>query len=97
MKVGMKIEIFDKSGNLLIMGKVVNVSLDQTQFIIKDKKPIYDAFLLGFSIYAVYETTTAAIFKDWNSWLVIMDSLWGGILFSLITIIIYKLISCNYV
>ncbi len=38
MKVGMKIEIFDKSGNLLIMGKVVNVSLDQTQFIIKDKK-----------------------------------------------------------
>jgi uncharacterized membrane protein len=60
-------------------------------FIIKDKKPIYDAFLLGFSIYAVYETTTAAIFKNWNSWLVIMDSLWGGILFSLITVIIYKI------
>ena len=60
-------------------------------FIIKDKKPIYDAFLLGLSIYAVYETTTAAIFKNWNSWLVIMDSLWGGILFSLITVIIYKI------
>lgn len=60
-------------------------------FIIKDKNPIYDAFLLGFSIYAVYETTTAAIFKDWNSWLVIMDSLWGGILFSLTTVIVYKI------
>jgi uncharacterized membrane protein len=60
-------------------------------FIIKDKKPIYDAFLLGLCIYAVYETTTAAIFKNWNSWLVIIDSLWGGILFSLITFIVYKI------
>jgi uncharacterized membrane protein len=58
-------------------------------FIIKDKKSIYDAFLLGFCIYAVYETTTKAIFTNWNQWLVIMDSLWGGILFSLISFITY--------
>jgi len=58
-------------------------------FIIKDKKSIYDAFLLGFCIYAVYETTTKAIFTNWNQWLVLMDSLWGGILFSLISFITY--------
>jgi uncharacterized membrane protein len=60
-------------------------------FIVKDKKSIYDAFLLGLSIYAVYETTTAAIFKDWNPLLVIMDTIWGGILFSLTTVIVYKI------
>ena len=58
-------------------------------FIIKYKKSIYYDFLLGFCIYAVYETTTKAIFTNWNQWLVIMDSLWGGILFSLISFITY--------
>ena len=61
-------------------------------FIIKDKRPIYDAFLLGFSIYAVYETTTKAIFTNWNPLLVMIDTLWGGILFSLTTLITYKII-----
>jgi len=61
-------------------------------FIIKDKRSIYDAFLLGFSIYAVYETTTKAIFTNWNPWLVVIDTLWGGILFSFTTVITYKII-----
>ena len=60
-------------------------------FIIKDKRKIYDAFLLGCSIYAIYETTTKAIFKDWNKVLVLMDTLWGGILFSGVTYITYYL------
>lgn len=59
-------------------------------FIIKDKRSIYDAFLLGVCIYAVYETTTKAIFTNWNQWLVLVDSLWGGFLFSFITFLIYN-------
>jgi len=57
-------------------------------FIIKPKKSIYDAFLLGLVIYGVYETTNYALFKNWSILTVIMDTLWGGILFATTTYII---------
>jgi len=41
-------------------------------------------FLLGASIYAVYEGTNYAIFKDWPLAMVLMDTVWGGILFVLV-------------
>ena len=39
-------------------------------------------FLLGLSIYGVYDFTCAAIFKNWDIELMIQDIIWGGILFS---------------
>ena len=54
-------------------------------FIIKPKKSPWDAFLLGIVIYAVYETTNKALFKNWKWQTVWMDTLWGGILFALTT------------
>ena len=57
-------------------------------FIIKPKKSAQDAFLLGIVIYGVYETTNYAIFKNWSIISVIIDTLWGGILFGLTTYII---------
>ena len=57
-------------------------------FIIKPKKSVYDAFLLGLIIYGVYETTNYALFKNWSILTVIMDTLWGGLLFALTTYII---------
>ena len=51
-------------------------------FIIKPKRTIIDAFLLGFVIYGVFETTNYAIFKNWSIVSVIIDTLWGGILFA---------------
>ena len=54
-------------------------------FIIDQKKPLRDAFLLGIVIYGVYETTTYAIFKNWTLGAVALDTLWGGILFTLTT------------
>jgi len=59
-------------------------------FIIKDKRPIYEAFLLGLVIYAIYELTNKAIISNWNWLTVFIDSLWGGILFAIVTAIIYK-------
>jgi len=50
-------------------------------FIIKPKKSVQDAFLLGIVIYGVYETTNYTIFKNWSILSVIIDTLWGGILF----------------
>lgn len=54
-------------------------------FIIKPKRSISDAFLLGLIIYGVYETTNWAIFTKWSPISVIIDTLWGGILFALTT------------
>ena len=57
-------------------------------FIIKPRKSVQDAFLLGLIIYGVYETTNYALFKNWSIVTVIMDTLWGGILFAITTYIV---------
>jgi uncharacterized membrane protein len=61
-------------------------------FIVFKNGCFFDAFLLGLGIYGVYDTTNMAIFKDWDYKTVIIDTLWGGILFSL-TYFIYKYIN----
>ena len=60
-------------------------------FIIKPRKSVTDAFLLGIVIYGVYETTNYALFKKWSLLTVFMDTLWGGILFALTTYIVNML------
>ena len=57
-------------------------------FIIKPNKSIQDAFLLGLVIYGVFETTNVTLFKNWSWLTVILDTLWGGILFALTTLIV---------
>jgi uncharacterized membrane protein len=57
-------------------------------FIIKPRKSINEAFLLGLVIYGVYETTNYALFKNWSIITVIIDTLWGGLLFASTTYII---------
>jgi uncharacterized membrane protein len=57
-------------------------------FIIKPRKSVSDAFLLGIVIYGVYETTNYAILKNWAIFSVILDTLWGGTLFALTTYIV---------
>jgi len=57
-------------------------------FIIKPKRSVSDAFLLGIIIYGVYETTNLALFKNWSILTVIIDTLWGGLLFAATTYIV---------
>ena len=59
-------------------------------FIIKEKKSIKDAFLLGISIYGVYELTNKAILNNWQWNTVLIDTVWGGVLFSIVSSIMYK-------
>jgi hypothetical protein len=61
-------------------------------YIIKPKKSPIDAFILGLVIYAVYEFTTKGLLKNWMWSTVIMDTLWGGVLFALTTWIVRKFI-----
>ena len=60
-------------------------------FIIKSKRSAYDAFLLGLLIYGVFETTNYALFSKWSIFSVNTDTLWGGVLFFIVTFIINKL------
>ena len=52
---------------------------------------LLNAFLFGIVLYGTYETTNAAIFKNWGLDLVIVDTLWGGILYTIITFIVLLL------
>jgi uncharacterized membrane protein len=60
-------------------------------FVIKDKKSILYSFILGCCINGIYETTNMTILQNWNQNIVIIDTLWGGVLFSLVNYI-YKYI-----
>ena len=60
-------------------------------FIIKPRKSVSEAFLLGLVIYGVYETTNYALLKNWSILTVIVDTLWGGILFATTTYLINML------
>ena len=60
-------------------------------FIIKPRKSVSDAFLLGIVIYGVYETTNYALFSNWSILTVIMDTLWGGILFASTAYVVEKI------
>nr|QDY52380.1 hypothetical protein 7_28 [Mimiviridae sp. ChoanoV1] len=68
-------------------------------FVIKNKKNyksnmdlVRDATILGWVIYMVYESTNYAIFKKWKMETILLDGLWGGILFGL-TAYIFLLIN----
>lgn len=52
-------------------------------FILDQKKSLTDAFILGLVIYGVYETTSFTLLKNWSLNAVLLDTLWGGILFTL--------------
>jgi uncharacterized membrane protein len=60
-------------------------------FILREKRSVLDAFLLGFVIYGVYETTSLALLKDWRLKTAMIDTLWGGILFATTTYLTYSL------
>ena len=60
-------------------------------FIIAKNASIMDAFLLGFTSYAIFDLTNYTIFKNYDMKVVIIDSLWGGTLYALTTYIVSKL------
>ena len=61
------------------------------KFVILSGVSILDAALLGWSIYLIYELTNKALFNKW-SWITVMiDGIWGGILFA-VSAYIFKVI-----
>jgi len=60
-------------------------------FIISVNKPAFDAFILGFCTYGIFDFTNLAIFKKYTIKAAITDTLWGAILFYVVTTITYTL------
>lgn len=59
--------------------------------ILRPETTIWDAAILGWSVYLIYELTNKAILRNWAWTTVFLDGLWGGILFAL-TLYIFRLI-----
>ena len=57
-------------------------------FIIRLRLSVFDAFLLGIFVYGVYGFTTLSIIKKWNLQTVLIDTLWGGLLYATLTYVI---------
>ena len=82
-KDDMKINIFGAIGSYLLLILVLY------KFIIVERKSPSDAFLLGFCIYGVFDFTNIAIFKNYSLLPALLDTLWGGVLFYLVTFFTY--------
>jgi uncharacterized membrane protein len=65
----------------VIMAYVFLVAIEY-YFIIMPNRSVKDAFLLGAGVYGVYEFTNLASLTNWPLSLVIMDTIWGGVLFA---------------
>lgn len=58
------------------------------QFITKESSG-WDAFLLGFLAYTIYDGTNYALFDNWDLQTAIVDATWGGLLFFLTSQIVF--------
>jgi uncharacterized membrane protein len=51
-------------------------------FIIKDRRSILDAAILGMIIYGIFAGTNYSLLKNWSFKVAVIDTIWGGILFA---------------
>jgi len=61
-------------------------------FIIRPGRSAQDAFLLGLVVYGVYDFTNLALLSKWQLFTAVTDTLWGGTLFYLTTVLVDRLI-----
>lgn len=66
------------------------------KFIIMERKSPQDAFILGFCIYGVFDGTNYALFNNYKIFPAVMDTLWGGTLFYIVTMITYNVLRIKY-
>lgn len=75
----------------LAMLVVLNVFILQQPKIPENKKYIL-AGVLGLCVYLVFDGTNLAIFKNWSWEALVLDSVWGSILFLLTTLVTVKFV-----
>ena len=65
------------------------------QFVINKNFTNQKVFLLGFLTYGIFDFTNMAIFSEYDIFIAIQDTIWGGLLF-MVTNIIFNKIKYNY-
>ena len=60
-------------------------------FIIRENKSEYEAAILGFLTYSIYEGTSYATIKNWSPKIFLYDIAWGTTLFFVSTKLFYKI------
>lgn len=60
-------------------------------YLVLKAKSIQEAFMIGAATYAVYDFTTYSAFNKYPLRVAIMDTLWGGTLFSIVHWILQKI------
>ena len=80
-----------KMNYIAAMLSYVFIVLSLYIFVISRKGKLSESFLLGFFTYGIYELTTKSLLNNWRWTTVIVDTVWGGILFYLTTYIVYNL------
>lgn len=61
-------------------------------FILRNRRPIWEAIVLGLVLYGVFESMSYGLFKKWHLKTAVVDTLWGGAVFGLTTALVYKLV-----
>jgi len=61
-------------------------------FIIGPRRSAQDAFLLGLMVYGVYDFTNLALLSKWQLFTAVTDTLWGGSLFYITTVLVHKVL-----
>lgn len=56
-------------------------------FIISKNASYMDAFILGSTTYAIFDFTNLSVFKNYKLNIALVDSIWGGILYILVTFV----------
>jgi len=75
--------------NLLMLPLVyITVTLQIYYFIINKNASVFEAFLLGFLTYSIFDLTNYIIFKKYDIKVAILDVIWGGTLYALTTYIV---------
>ena len=58
-------------------------------FVVKKKMSFKDAFVLGLTSYAIYDFTTYALLDKYPLYLALIDTFWGGLLYSLVFFLMF--------
>jgi len=67
------------------------MTLGLYHFVIKEKKSVIHAILLGMFMNTVYECTNYAAFDKWPIDVVVKDIVWGGAMFGITTVVFYSI------
>jgi uncharacterized membrane protein len=53
-----------------------------------DVRRVIDSIILGLLVYSIVETTNSNLFEEWKTTTMLIDILWGGILFGMTTYLV---------